>query len=107
MDTIFKWSRNADTFSRPPGTPKEMTPQVPFGMYFSANAWYLSPSRPGKLTQLTRGSALSHCATLSAFAQWRSMRTPRDSKCMPMIHELIGAGVEPKSRISCAVALVM
>ena len=26
---------------------------------------------------------------------------------MPMIHEFIGAGVEPKSRISCAVALVM
>ena len=24
-----------------------------------------------------------------------------------MIHELIGAGVEPKSRISCAVAFVM
>ena len=51
--------------------------------------------------------ALSHCTTLSAFAQWRSIRTPSDSKCMPMIHELIGAGVEPKSRISCAVALVM
>lgn len=60
-----------------------------------------------KLTQLMRGSALSHCATLSAFAQWRSIRTPSDSKCMPMIHELIGAGVEPKSRMSCAVALVM
>ena len=41
------------------GTPKEITPQVPFGMYFSASAWYLSSSRPGKLTQLMRGSALS------------------------------------------------
>ncbi len=36
IEIILKWSSSAETLSRPPGTPKEITPQVPFGMYFWA-----------------------------------------------------------------------
>ena len=38
---------NREAASRPPCTPKDTTPQLPWGKYFSARAWQASPGRPG------------------------------------------------------------
>ena len=55
--------------SLPPFGPKQRTPQVPFGMYFSASAWYLLSARPAYSTHATFGWFFRNSATFSAFLQ--------------------------------------
>ena len=93
--------------SRPPRTPKEITPHTPLGRYFCASACWGEEARPGKLTQETLGCFSRYSATAWAFSQCLSMRTASDSRPRLRIKAAMGCGVQPKSRINCARALLM
>ena len=60
---------NFEAASLPPLTPKLTTPQVPFGIYFSASAWSLSDSRPGYFTQAIFSFASRYFATARPLSQ--------------------------------------
>ena len=64
-------------------------------------------ARPGKLTHETWGCFSRYSATACAFWQWRSMRTGSDSRPRLSMKAAMGCGVQPKSRINCARALLM
>ena len=46
MAASFRCFMKVLAASRPPFSSKDTTPQEPWGRYFSARAWYLSPGRP-------------------------------------------------------------
>ena len=46
MAASFKRRMKTPAASRPPFSSKDTTPQEPWGRYFSARAWYLSPGSP-------------------------------------------------------------
>ena len=93
--------------ARPPATPKLTTPQEPSGRYFAARAASASPESDGWRTQATFGWAAKCSATARPLAACRAMRRCRLSSPKLMRKAFCGDWMEPKSRMSCAVALVM
>lgn len=106
------WARrrffmNVSAAARPPATPKLTTPQDPSGRYFAASAASESPASEGWRTQATFGWAAKCSATTRPFSACRAMRRCRLSSPRLMRKAFCGDWMEPRSRMSWAVALVM
>ena len=43
----LRFAMNVSAASRPPATPKLTTPLAPFGRYFCASSYCVSPGKPG------------------------------------------------------------
>ena len=107
MAAIFRFFMNTSAAARPPLGAKLTTPQLPFGRYFCASSYSESPGSEGWRTHATLGWLARCCAIARPFLQCCGMRRCRLSRLELRKNACCGDWIAPKSRISCAVHLVM